>query len=179
MTVKFYCNLCNNPCQPNPTRRWEHVRADLGLEVVVLRGSKPVGDIHLCDDCILTMFWVMLERVPNSRLLQRQRAMNVFESVSRAKEEEFRLKEDRLIALSNEVQKQNEDLKILNARYDSHIETRKEVDSLIQQLETIKARERDLIKKSYNEGKQAAVDEKCYSDYVKKVSYNQYRRSGY
>ncbi len=178
MTAKFYCNVCNNPCDPSPTRRWEHVRADLGLEVVVLRGNKPVGDTHLCDECILNMFWVMLERAPDSKLRLRQRAMYAREASVIMKEEELKPREDSLLALSNKLQKEKEEIKALTSLYENHAQVKEEMDNLKVQIEAVKAREKDAIKRAFNEGKQAAVDEKCYSDYMNKVSYNQYRRSG-
>lgn len=63
---KYQCDICGLSCEPLATRRWENLIGELGLEVVILEGDKPVGDKHVCDDCLCQMFWRKLEKTHNS-----------------------------------------------------------------------------------------------------------------
>jgi len=179
MAARFFCDLCKSPCEGRSTRRWEFVFGDVGFEVVLLKGHKPTGDIHVCDDCILKGFWTMLERGPDSPLRHRKQALDAFENTYRRKENMLLEKEENLKVLSNNTDRKISELNKLLAECNDHKETKEKFDTLQSQFEALRKRESDIYKKGFNEGKQAAVDEKCYKDYISRVSYREYRRNGH
>jgi hypothetical protein len=171
------CDLCKTNCPVTTTRRWEHIFGELGLEVVILRGHKPVGDTHICDECILKMFWVMLEK-SNSTLKQIKLKLSSREAVCSATEYtlskqteavELKLNElrelekqisgrEKVLEMPNEILEQNKVLKVEN--------------------EELKNREVTAIRRAEARGRQQAIDEREYPEYVNSVFQREIKRHG-
>ena len=190
MAQRFFCDLCDAQCTENPTRRWERIFGEIGLEIVVLRGATPVGDCNICDECLLKMFWAMLERVPGSELKQKQQGIVVRETACKVKENELTSRELALgLALKALMNKAEEkkvekvEEKIDEKEDDYEYEDKPQVDELASELDKIKVelnvvktREKELVRQAEARGFQAAIDKYEYPDYAWKMNKNFVRR---
>lgn len=172
-----FCDVCKNQCSNSPTRRWEHLTGELGLEVIVLRGVSPVGDTHICDECLLNMFWQMLERSPNTGLKQlkfkiasRERECSEREQKIQARETSF---EASIGELSNKAKALKEREQLLNSNT-----LLNEFSQLKNELETVKSRQSELIRQAEARGKQSAIDELENPEYIQSIEARENRRKG-
>lgn len=149
----FACDLCSGPCSGTTTRRWESINGDIGLEVVVLRGDKPVGDIHICESCILTMFYKMLERHPNTGIRMLQNKLKIKEIDLDRREQELKVLENSLRVLTKQLEVRERGFNDIQARMEQSRDF-----NLMVQMEEWKRREAEIVRLAEARGKQQAID---------------------
>ena len=171
-----FCDLCKDTCSTTPTRRWEHIQGELGLEVVILKKDKPVGDTHICDKCVLNMFWVMLERSPNSGIRHQKAALDSREHHCNLRESEL-LKQrlaieelqTRLTARQKDVEEKEKLLSDQQGVIDELTKSKTLVDAVI-------AREKELVRLAELRGKQQAIDAYENPEYTSAMAVREYKR---
>jgi hypothetical protein len=180
MAIIFRCDLCGNECPGVTTRRWENAIGSIGLEVVILKGHKPVGDCSICDNCILQIFWTMLERTPDSPLRERQLELSSKEVECKKKESELLNWQHSLGHRRDKLDTEEKDLSSLKERYMSCIDNSDRINSEVNQLrleiEKVHVREKELVRQAEARGYQAAVDKFEYPEYHDAIEKNQIRR---
>ena len=171
-----FCDLCKDTCPATPTRRWEHIQGELGLEVVVLKKDKPVGDTHICDKCILNMFYVMLERSPNSGIRQQRNALASREYQCKLIESELFKRELAVKELSQKVITQQQDVKDREAALSDKQGILEELKQSKVVVEAMRLREAEVIRLAEARGKQRAIDEFENPEYVRSIELRDYKR---
>lgn len=125
--LRAQCDICGDDCNvQSTTRRWENIIGELGLEIVILKGDKPVGDVHVCDNCSLEMFWKKVGRNNESPTRQLQEELSAREANCRKWERELEQKSNKVEVLfqefyvkKNELEAMDLKLKTLQARSDA------------------------------------------------------------
>jgi hypothetical protein len=171
------CDLCKANCPSTTTRRWEHIFGELGLEVVILRGHKPVGDTHVCDGCILKMFWVMVERT-NSEFKGLKQSLERRELFCKTKEIEQEQRSTELQQLSHTLTEREKELIEREAVFSIPNEVIKENEILKVENRELKNREITAIRRAEARGRQQAIDEREYPEYVNSVFQREIKRHG-
>lgn len=167
----YTCDLCQGTCDSSGTRRWEYIQGDLGLEVVVLRGSLPVGDVHICSSCLLKMFYVMLERDPNTNLRLLKTGLVARELILSEKEKKAELVNKALDELAFRLKEKEKTLSILEARLadNQHNLIKEDIDIYKQ---------KELVRQAEQRGYQRAIDEFNFPEYHASVAARERKRLG-
>ena len=172
MAFRSFCDKCDSPCKNTTTRRWDHITGDLGLEVVILKGDVPSGEIHLCDNCVLDMLWVVFDRDKYNKLKESVSRLQYLERLKVALEE----KELRLIRIETELNEQKALVDDRELKIKGNESFLVERETLTEQMAVIKAREPEIIRQAEARGYQKAVDEHSNKDYIAAVSVREDRR---
>ena len=173
-----FCDLCKDTCPATPTRRWEHIQGELGLEVVVLKHDKPVGDTHLCDKCILNMFWAMLEKSPNAGIKQLKVNLSAREYDCKLREGELLKRELAAKELYQQATQRREDALGREMAIDEQKSLAEELTKTKTIIEAIMAREKEVIRLAEARGKQQAIDEFDNPEYKSSLALRDYKRRG-
>jgi hypothetical protein len=151
--LKFFCDFCEVPCSGSATRRWERIAGEMGLEVVILQGSNPVIDKHLCDSCITELFWKMVEKhTPNQGLSKLQMTLKSKELELKGYEKDILNRDNELKIFKNHLDSREEALK------SREVELEK-AGPIIEQARVIKQKESDVIRLAEARGRQQVIDE--------------------
>jgi hypothetical protein len=153
MAQRFFCDLCDEQCSGAPTRRWEKVSGEMGLEVVILRGSNPVNGEHLCDECVTKMFWDMVEKHrPNQGLSRLKDAI-------KQKEIELHKRELAVASQLNDLTALKQQIDDKERSFKSREEELSKAGPIIEQARIARQREPEVIRLAEARGKQQAIDE--------------------
>lgn len=173
MAQRFFCDVCSEPCPAQATRRWELIIGELGLEVVILKHNKPVGDTHLCDDCIFKMFWMMLERNPQSQIKKLKDDLLREKIDCKKLEEELENKRKDADALLEDISRKLKDIE----KQEDEIKKVKKLLLDRQLAGPINNVTAELIRQAEQRGYQRRIDEVENPEYIQAIEMRNFKVS--